>query len=57
MEFVPAASTIDTYNLATEVFNAEAYLGDYCNRCKVLPYLAFRQGTNYVTAGATQLTL
>jgi len=26
-------SKIDTYTLATTVFNAQAYLGDFCTRC------------------------
>jgi hypothetical protein len=44
------ASKLDVYNLATNVFNSQKYLGDLCTRCKKLEYMAFRQGNLYLTA-------
>lgn len=38
------------------MFNAQNYLGAFCDRCKKLEYFAFRFGGNYVTARPTQLT-
>jgi hypothetical protein len=42
---------IDKYTLATTAFNSQAYLGDFCNRCKSLKYFAFRTPSSaYLTA-------
>jgi len=46
---------IDTYTMATTLFNSQKYFGDMCNRCKSFEYFAFRMGNGYLTAGLTGL--
>jgi hypothetical protein len=41
--------------MATTVFNSQKYFGGFCDRCKKLEYLAFRQGNYYLTAKSTNL--
>lgn len=47
---------IDTYTMATTLFNSQKYFGDVCNRCKSIEYFAFRMGNGYLTAGLTSLS-
>lgn len=47
---------IDTYTLATTLFNSQKYFGDMCNRCKSIEYFAFRMGNGYLTAGLKGLS-
>lgn len=43
--------------MATTIFDSQAALGDYSNRCKSLKFFAFRQGNTYLTAHQNDLKL
>lgn len=48
---------VDTYTMATALFNSQKYFGDMCDRCKKIEYFAFKIGKGYLTAGSDSLTI